>query len=268
MSQPAEAISAESARAQPGTPWQLFILLLSLATVAATAVRTLGLVDHEGARILLAVDLVACLVFLADFVVALARAESPGRYLRWGWVDLVSSVPLLTVLRWGRLLSAARIVLQLREVRSLRALGARLLRRRAESSLLLGGLAALVLVAAGAVAMLHLEGTGSQAVIRDGSDALWWAVATVSTVGYGDVYPVTGGGRILAAVLMLVGTTLFGVFTGFVSSWFQRRRQGDEGPDLGELQAELRSLRRLVERRLGEQEPDPAPPQPITPRAG
>lgn len=239
-----------TAGVDPGSPWQLFILLLSVAAVTGAASQTLGLCDAPTARILLVVDFVACLIFLGDFVAGLARAPSVVRYLRWGWIDLLSSVPLLVVLRWGRLVRVARILLLLRGARSLRSLGRQLLRRRAEATFLLGGLVALVLVALGAVAMLHLERTGAGATIDDSGDALWWAVATVSTVGYGDVYPVSGGGRVVAAVLMLVGTTLFGVFTGFVSSWFQRRREGDDGPEIAALQREIRELRGVVERAL------------------
>ena len=52
------------------------------------------------------------------------------------------------------------------------------------------------------------------------SDAIWWAYVTMTTVGYGDKYPVTTEGRFVAAILMTVGVGLFGTFTAYVSSWF------------------------------------------------
>jgi voltage-gated potassium channel len=69
------------------------------------------------------------------------------------------------------------------------------------------------------VTILELEDT-PDANIKTAEDAIWWAYATITTVGYGDKYPVTTGGRIIAAMLMTTGVGLFGTFTAYVSSWF------------------------------------------------
>jgi voltage-gated potassium channel len=64
--------------------------------------------------------------------------------------------------------------------------------------------------------------------IRTAEDALWWAYVTITTVGYGDKYPVTSEGRIIAVALITVGVGLFGTFTAFVASWFVEKREEEE----------------------------------------
>lgn len=71
----------------------------------------------------------------------------------------------------------------------------------------------------GSIAILEFE-KGEETNINNAEDALWWSFVTITTVGYGDKYPVTTEGRIVAGVLMIVGVGLFGTFTGFVASWF------------------------------------------------
>jgi voltage-gated potassium channel len=67
--------------------------------------------------------------------------------------------------------------------------------------------------------------------IKTAEDAIWWSYATITTVGYGDKYPVTTEGRIVAMILMTVGVGLFGTFTAFVSSWFVKSDQKPTDPN-------------------------------------
>ena len=71
----------------------------------------------------------------------------------------------------------------------------------------------------GSISILQVE-TVPESNIKTASDAIWWAFTTITTVGYGDVYPVTAGGRVIAALLIITGVGLFGTFTGFVAAWF------------------------------------------------
>jgi len=77
----------------------------------------------------------------------------------------------------------------------------------------------LVLVTFGSVTVLHVE-TAPESNIRTPGNALWWSLATMGTVGYGDKYPVTAEGRTIAIVLMIGGIGLFGTFTGYLATWF------------------------------------------------
>ena len=108
-------------------------------------------------------------------------------------------------------------------------------------------LGAFVAMVCGAVSVLNLE-SGSEANIETASDAMWWAFVTITTVGYGDCYPVTLGGRLVAAVLMVVGVGLFGTFTAYVASFFIGDQE-DEDAILREircLREEVGELRRTM----------------------
>ena len=87
-----------------------------------------------------------------------------------------------------------------------------------------GASVAVVLVVAG-VAMTGVERRDDDANVRTVADGLWWAATTVTTVGYGDRYPVTGLGRLIAVGLMVVGIALLGVVTATIAAWFVGRLQ-------------------------------------------
>lgn len=116
---------------------------------------------------------------------------------------------------------------------------------------------AALLVFVGALAVLDAEQSVPDAKILTFGDALWWAVATITTVGYGDLYPVTAVGRFVAAALMLSGIAVLGVVTASIASWLVQRVsattetavENAEQPVLAELTdlaAEVAALRREI----------------------
>jgi voltage-gated potassium channel len=86
---------------------------------------------------------------------------------------------------------------------------------------------AILLVIFSALAILQVE-TDPNSNIKTAEDAIWWSYVTVTTVGYGDKFPVTTEGRIIASILMTAGVGLFGTFTAFVSSWFLAEKKEEE----------------------------------------
>jgi len=113
--------------------------------------------------------------------------------------------------------------------------------------------AAMLLVFISALAVLDAERRTPKANIRGFSDALWWAATTVTTVGYGDRYPVTGTGRLVAVALMLVGISLLGLVTASVAAFFvsaTRKAVADEDEDIREhlrrLEGELAAVNSAV----------------------
>lgn len=139
--------------------------------------------------------------------------------MKWGWVDLISSIPMVGVLRVGLAVRVFRILRILRGVRSVKQLSAYLLAHRAQGAFASAALISILMIVFGSIAILEFE-KGEETNINNAEDALWWSFVTITTVGYGDKYPVTTEGRIVAGVLMIVGVGLFGTFTGFVASWF------------------------------------------------
>src|SRR5690242_12875497 len=111
---------------------------------------------------------------------------------------------------------------------------------------------------AGAWLVLLFEENAKDSNIHNYPDALWWAIVTVTTVGYGDRYPSTTGGRVVAGVLMLVGIGLIGVLTATVASLFIKehtdanRQVYQKGhADLGQRLSVISDRLADVERRLG-----------------
>jgi voltage-gated potassium channel len=229
-------------------PYDAFMLALSVCVLGALAVEVLAPIDAATRKILDVADSAFCVVFLADFVVSIARAPNRWWYLtRWGWIDLASSIPALDAMRWGRAARALRILRLLRAVRSTKILADFILRRRGESAFLAASLVSILLVISASIAILQVE-PAAEGNIKTAEDALWWAVTTVTTVGYGDRFPVTTEGRIVGAVLMTTGVGLFGIFTGFVASWFVASDDA-RAKGFDELRAEMEEIRRLLNRR-------------------
>jgi voltage-gated potassium channel len=156
------------------------------------------------------------LAFAADFVVRLVLAEDRWTYATRHWYDVaLIALPMLRPLRLLRLLALARIL------------------NRSATSSLVGRVSTYVLgtsmmaVGLAALAVLDAEQHADGANIATIGDALWWAATTVTTVGYGDRYPVTTTGRMIAVVLMVVGIATMGAVTASIAAWMVAQVQRD-----------------------------------------
>ena len=226
------------------TPYQLFMLALCVWALAVLAVGSFAKWDESTRSILEYADLAVCLMFFVDFVVTLTKTEHKLRYLAtWGWIDLLSSIPTIDALRWGRAARVTRILRVLRGVKSARELTHFVIERRTESAVLASLLIALLLLVASSIAVLEFE-VPDGGNIASAQDAMWWSISTMTTVGYGDRYPITAEGRIVAVFLMAAGAGLFATLSGAVASWFLSpvARQADtERAEIKELLLELRN---------------------------
>jgi voltage-gated potassium channel len=196
-----------------------------------------------------AVQFAAWIVFLVDYVARLWSAHNRRRYFSRHLLDLVIvALPALRPLRLLRLVVLFRV-----------------LNRKAAASLrgrvpLYVSISALTLVLCGALAVLDAERGASGANIESFGNALWWAVVTVTTVGYGDHFPVTLQGRFVAAGLMIGGVALIGVVTASFAAWFIDRVRDEEEEqqaatrrDLDEIISRLDVLTREVQALRAEQ---------------
>ena len=220
--------------------WPLVLLALLFVASYAWGVLRPDL-PHPLLVTLRVVTVVAWPVFLADYVLRLALADHRWRFVRQNWVDGLAV--LLPLLRPLRVLGLVRV--------------ARVLDRRLTTSLH-GRVAAYVTLTASLVvfmaslAVLDAERGAPGASITSYGDAVWWALTTITTVGYGDQYPVTGEGRLVAVLLMLSGIALLGVVTASVASWFVGRvaeaAQAQDDADDAAMRAEVRALAEEVRR--------------------
>jgi voltage-gated potassium channel len=185
-------------------------------------------------------------LFIVDYAVRWRLSVNRRRFLRSNVFDLgIIVLPFLRPLRALRLLTLLG-VLNRRVASSLRG----------RVAVYVVGATSLVIFCA-ALAGLDAERQNPEANIQTFGDAVWWAATTVTTVGYGDRYPTTGEGRVVASLLMIGGIALLGVVTATLASWLlDRVRELEEtsqaatrqdiqalSQQLAELQAEVRGLR-------------------------
>ena len=213
------SLQSESNPSERLSPLNIIILALSAYVLLALLVYTIFVLPTEISRLLQIVDVFVCCIFLLDFMIRFYRAEKKLEFMKWGWIDLVSSIPTIDFLRTGRALRLIRLLRILKAFRSTKNLVNHMFKNKAEGTFTSVGVIALLLVIFSALAILQVE-DDPNSNIKTAEDALWWAYVTITTLGYGDRFPVTTEGRLIASLLMTAGVGLFGTFAGYISSLF------------------------------------------------
>lgn len=229
-----------------GTAYELFVLLVSLLSIANTAIVLLPF-NSPIQQVALVSDTIIAPVFLVDFLVRLRTARSRRTYVlrQFGWADLLSVAPTLGVLRLFRVVRTIRLL----RIRGRDRIALDLDRGRAGATFLLTVFMVMVVVEFAGMAIFVIESPAAGANIHSPSDAIWWGFVTITTVGYGDRYPVTDAGRFVGTLTLFAGIALFSVFTGFIANAFlapraPRRRLGHLPQD--SLEADVDELRRML----------------------
>jgi len=205
----------------------LLIVILSIYVLLSLLVDTFFKLPIEISKLLFTIDNGICLVFLLDFFIRFFRADNKLKFMKWGWIDLVSSIPSVDILRAGRLIRLFRLLRVLRAFRSTRILVNHIFRNKVKGTMTTVSIIAFLIIISSSISILIVENV-PQSNIKTAEDAIWWAMVTVTTVGYGDKFPVTTEGRLIAVVLMVTGVGLFGVFTGYISSIFVSERKNEK----------------------------------------
>ena len=234
---------------------ELPLLVLALVMVPLLIIPILVDLPSGLEATFVAADWFIWAAFTFEYVARLVLSDHRWRFVRREWPDLLIVVlPFLRPLRVVRSARALRLLRLGRLVGVLGELGQegrRLLRRhKLHYAVLVTGV-----VVVGAAALTLAVEEGGPGSIDTFGDALWWAVTTITTVGYGDTYPVTPAGRGIAAFLMVAGIALFGVLTANVAAFFIEREQ-EEDPISERLDEVLRRLGEL-ERRMAAREGEP-----------
>lgn len=196
--------------------YEIFIILISLLSVFNLLLAWVPGVDPDALDVISVINVFLTIIFLIDFLYRLFSASSKRHYFfrDWGWADLLASIPALRILRLFRIFKAYRL---------LRKYGAKnianqLLKHRADSMFYVVIFAVIVVIEGGAFLVLTFERSITDANIQTASDAIWWACVTITTVGYGDHYPVTNAGRLVGIAIMGMGVALIGTLAGFIAN--------------------------------------------------
>lgn len=229
-------------------PFQAIILILSIITIGALTAELVFDIPTEAQRVIRWADTCICILFLIDFCIQFKQAESKLRFMKWGWIDLLASIPEIEALRWGRLFRVFRILRIFLLAKSLRNFITSLFKNRTEGGVASVFLITFLVIIFSSVAILFAERTPT-ANITTAGDAVWWSITTITTVGYGDKYPVTHEGRIIAGALMITGVGLFGTLSGVIASFFlghhrdQQKKDEQLTQQFNELKSEIATLR-------------------------
>ena len=219
----------EERRELKNTGYEIFIGVLSVLSIV-NLVLLYAIEDDTLDTVLWFMNAILSAIFLADFTYRLLTTDSKARYFfrRFGWADLLASLPFQQV----KILRVFRLV---RVFRLLRDYGIKnvtrsLLQDRAGSALLTLLLMGILVLEFGSLWILNVEQDAAGANITTASDALWYTIVTISTVGYGDRYPVTNDGRVIGSFIIIVGVGIFGTFTGYLANLFLAPRKAQAAP--------------------------------------
>jgi len=244
--------------------YDLFILVLTVLSLAIMVALLLPFSDAT-IRLLTIYDNVICVVFLFDFAMNLVRAERKRDYFisRRGWLDLLGSIPSFGGFKYAALFRLARLSRLTRITRLLRGESKRdlvkdVVTHRGQYAAFVTVLLTLIVLTVASIAALQFESGAPDANIKTGGDALWWSVVTITTVGYGDFFPVTTLGRITGLAVMVSGVGIIGALASILASLLvpqpasQEERAADAAAtrtlqdELAEIKNELAGLRRAL----------------------
>jgi len=204
--------------------YEMFILVLTVLSLLIMVLLLLPLSDPT-IKLLTIYDNLICVVFLFDFAMRMRRASPKKAYFigERGWLDLIGSIPSLGILRISALLRLARLSRLARIGRLLRGknkkeLVADVVAHRGQYAAFVTVLAAFIVLVLASILVLQFESKAPDANITTGGNALWWAVVTITTVGYGDKYPVTLGGHLVAVLVMFAGVGIIGALASILAS--------------------------------------------------
>jgi voltage-gated potassium channel len=205
--------------------YNIFILVLTVFSLAIMVAMFLPLSDTT-IKLLQVYDNLICVIFLIDFFLALRAAPKKSDYFikERGWLDLLGSIPSLGLgFRYTGLLRLARLSRFARIIRLLRGENRKqlvedVLKNRSQYAAFITILLTIVVLTTASALVLQFESKSPDANIHSGGDSLWYSIVTITTVGYGDRYPVTTGGRITAMFIMFMGVGIIGALASILAS--------------------------------------------------
>src|SRR4051812_28198391 len=234
------------------TGYEIFVGVLSVLSIVNLVLMYTVVGDPALDTVLEVMNALFSAIFLVGFAYRLATAPRRGAYFfrHFGWADLLASLPFAQ-LKILRIFRVVRVIRLMREVGA-RTLWRTVVRDRAGSALYALLLMGVFVLQFGSLTILYLEQYAPGANITTASDALWYTIVTISTVGYGDRFPVTNEGRVIGSLIIVIGVGIFGTFTGYLANLFLAPSKAPTAPaaepTTGHVQLDLGQLQTLMAR--------------------
>ena len=204
--------------------YNLFILLLTIFSLILMLLLLLPL-DKDTLILLQLYDILICAIFLVDFLINLKVASNKSEYFirERGWLDLIGSIPSMGVLfKYSGLLRLARLsrfelILRDRRGKGEEGMVADVIKHRHRYVGYITLLLTIIVLTTTSALVLQFESQAPNASITTGWDAFWFSIVTITTVGYGDFYPVTFMGQFITLVTMISGVGIIAVLANLMS---------------------------------------------------
>ncbi|WP_224813802.1 ion transporter [Hasllibacter sp. MH4015] len=216
----------------------LVIYGLICASAIIIALETLPDLSPAMNTALVTAEIVILAIFALEYIARLTCSAAPMKYAFsfWGIIDFVAIVPAvlflfpdLTTVRALRLLRILRLLKLFKANRALDRIGAAINRVKAEFGIFF--FIAVVALYLAAVGIYHFEHEAQPDGFSSIPESLWWAIATLTTVGYGDVYPITTGGRVFTGLVLLIGIGIVAVPAGLITAALTEAAPKDDQND-------------------------------------
>jgi len=219
-------------------PFNIVIFVLSSYVVIALLVDAFVDLSPEFSKLLHEIDYFICFFFFIDFLIRFFTAKSKLEYMRWGWIDLISSIPVFDFFLAGRMFRIIQLLRVIRAFRSMNLILKYFFKNKVQGAFTSVGIVAILMIIFSAIGILGVEKDAPGSNIRTAEDALWWSYVTITTVGYGDISPVTPLGKMVASLIMLLGYGIIAVPTGILTTEMalaarSRKHGGDACPACG-----------------------------------
>jgi voltage-gated potassium channel len=193
--------------------YNFIVAIFSIFSIVLLTISMFLDPESEFCKLLHYYDFALCGFFLYDFISRLKNSTDRKKYFfTIGWIDLISSIPLIHELRFGTVFRVFRII---RILKSIKLLYSFLKSNRKDS--IYGGIIisiSLIIVTTSSLVLYIEKDVGN---IKTAEDALWWTYVTITTVGYGDYYPVTNLGKLVASILIVSGIISFGAVLTYLN---------------------------------------------------
>ncbi|MGE5378187.1 MAG: potassium channel family protein [Bacteroidota bacterium] len=246
--------------------YNIFIFVLTLLSLGIMFVMLLPLATQT-LDLLRVYDNLICIIFLIDFTYSLFSTPKKSDYFikERGWLDLLGSIPSFGITQYGGLLRLARLsrlarIARLMKGENKKELVEDVLHNRSQYAAFLTILLTILVLTISSVLVLQFESVDPAASIKTGGDALWYSLVTITTVGYGDFYPITTAGRIAGMFIMFAGVGIIGALASLLSSVLMGggspapaeenapAAAGPSDPEVAALKQELAEMHLLLEK--------------------